>query len=118
MLLALFVILAVIGPWIAPYDPGSRSRCRTPQTPAHTTGSAPTQLGQDIWSQLLVGARPMMLVAFLAGAIATVLSIIIGVTAGYVGGWVDDVLSVLANVFLVMPALPLLIVVGSFLPQA
>jgi peptide/nickel transport system permease protein len=115
-LLAVFVILAVIGPWIAPYDPGHIVLSTTQDPNAHHW-LGQTQLGQDIWSQLLVGARPTILVSFLAGAIATVLSIVIGITAGYVGGWVDDVLSMLANVFLVLPALPLLIVVGSFLPK-
>ena len=116
VLLGLFVILAVIGPWIAPYDPGHIT-LSTSQNPSAHHWLGQTQLGQDIWSQLLVGARPTIVVSFLAGAIATVLSIVIGITAGYVGGWVDDVLSMLANVFLVLPALPLLIVVGSFLPK-
>ena len=56
-----------------------------------------------------------MLVAFLAGAAATVLSVLIGVTAGYFGGLADDLLSLLINVSLVLPALPLLIVLTGFL---
>jgi len=116
VLLSLFVLLAIIGPWIAPYDPGQIVFSTTQEPSAHHW-LGQTQLGQDIWSQLLAGARPTLIVSFLAGAIATVLSIVIGITAGYVGGWVDEVLSMLANVFLVLPALPLLIVVGSFLPK-
>jgi peptide/nickel transport system permease protein len=60
----------------------------------------------------------MLLVAFLAGAVATVLSVVIGVTAGYVSGLTDDLLSMLANFFLVLPALPLLIVIFGFLPSS
>jgi peptide/nickel transport system permease protein len=115
-LLALFVIVAIIGPSIAPYDPNKILTLTTEHPSAHHW-LGQTQLGQDIWSQLLVGARPTLYVSFLAGAIATVLSIVIGITAGYVGGWVDEALSMLANIFLVLPALPLLIVVGSFLPK-
>jgi peptide/nickel transport system permease protein len=115
-LLAFFVVLAIIGPWIAPYDPG-KIVLSTTQNPSAHHWLGQTQLGQDIWSQLLAGTRPVILVSFLAGAIATILSIVIGITAGYVGGWVDELLSMLANVFLVLPALPLLIVVGSFLPK-
>ncbi len=59
-----------------------------------------------------------MLVAFLAGSIATVLSVVLGVTAGYLSGAADDLLSMLANFFLVLPALPLLIVVFGFLPAS
>ena len=75
-----------------------------------------TSLGQDIFSQLLVGARATMVVALLAGLVATVLSVTIGVTAGYLGGFSDDGLSLLSNVFLAIPGLPLLIVIDSYLP--
>jgi peptide/nickel transport system permease protein len=115
-LLGFFVIVAIIGPWIAPYDPG-KILTLTSQHPSAHHWLGQSQLGQDIWSQLLAGARPTLFVSFLAGSIATVLSIVIGITAGYLGGWVDEALSMLANVFLVLPALPLLIVVGSFLPK-
>ena len=115
-----FLLLAVIGPWIAPYDPG-RSFSTTasfPQPPsaAHLLGT--TQQQQDVLSQLLAGGRSTVLVAFVAGLVATVLSVLIGVTAGYIGGLADDLLSMLANLFLVMPALPLLIVIFGFLPPS
>ncbi len=115
-----FLVLAVIGPWIAPYDPG-RSFSTTasfPQPPsaAHLLGT--TQQQQDVLSQLLAGGRSTVLVAFVAGLIATVLSVLIGVTAGYLAGPADDLLSMLANLFLVMPALPLLIVIFGFLPSS
>lgn len=115
-LLAFFVLLAVIGPWLAPQDPAATTAdlLASPSS-AHLLGT--TQSGQDVLSQLLVGARSTVLIGFLAGAVGTVLSIVIGVTAGYVGGLVDDVLSMITNVFLVVPALPLLIVLGSYLPK-
>jgi peptide/nickel transport system permease protein len=59
-----------------------------------------------------------MVVAFTAGAIATVLSVVVGVCAGYFGGLADDLLSMLTNVFLVLPALPLLIVLTGFLSSS
>jgi peptide/nickel transport system permease protein len=115
-----FLVLAAIGPWIAPYDPG-RSFSTTasfPQPPsaAHLLGT--TQQQQDVLSQLLAGGRSTVLVAFVAGLVATVLSVLIGVTAGYIGGVADDLLSMLANLFLIMPALPLLIVIFGFLPPS
>jgi peptide/nickel transport system permease protein len=115
-----FLTLAVIGPWIAPYDPG-RSFSTTasfPQPPsaAHLLGT--TQQQQDVLSQLLAGGRSTVLVAFVAGLVATLLSVLIGVTAGYTGGAADDLLSMLANLFLIMPALPLLIVIFGFLPPS
>src|ERR1039457_6790646 len=118
--LIVFLMLAVIGPWIAPYDPG-RSFSSTASFPlapsaAHWLGT--TQQQQDVFSQLLAGGRSTVLVAFIAGIVATVLSVVIGVTAGYLSGLADDLLSMLANFFLVMPALPLLIVIFGFLPSS
>src|SRR5215469_16998909 len=120
VMLGFFLLLAIVGPWIAPYSPGASVSTTNgvPQPPsaAHLLGT--TQLQQDVFSQLLVGGRSMLLVAFLAGAIATVLSVVIGVTAGFLSGLTDDLLSMLANFFLVLPALPLLIVIFGFLPSS
>ena len=120
VMLGFFLLLAIAGPWIAPYSPGASVSTTNgvPQPPsaAHLLGT--TQLQQDVFSQLLVGGRSMLLVAFLAGAIATVLSVVIGVTAGFLSGLTDDLLSMLANFFLVLPALPLLIVIFGFLPSS
>jgi peptide/nickel transport system permease protein len=119
-LLILFLALAIIGPWIAPYNPSATLSTTTsfPQPPsaAHLLGT--TQQQQDVLSQLLVGGRSTILVSFVAGIVATVLSVIVGVTAGYLSGLADDLLSMLANFFLIMPALPLLIVVFGFLPSS
>jgi len=118
--LGLFVVLAVIGPWIAPYSPGTSLSTTNgvPQPPSAAHWLGTTQVQQDVLSQLLVGGRSMMLVAFLAGTVATVLSVVLGVTAGYLSGVADDLLSMLANFFLVLPALPLLIVIFGFLPAS
>src|SRR5207245_10186266 len=73
---------------------------------------------QDAWSQLLASTQATMFVGLLAAAIATVLSIIFGVTAGYIGGATDEGLSLVANVSLAIPGLPLLIVLGDYVPLA
>jgi peptide/nickel transport system permease protein len=119
-MLAAFLILAVVGPWLAPYAPGASSSTTNgvPQPPSAAHWLGTTQLQQDVFSQMLAGGRSTILVAFAAGAVATALSVLIGVTAGYLGGVADDLFSMLANFFLVLPALPLLIVVFGFLPQS
>jgi peptide/nickel transport system permease protein len=119
-LLAAFLILAVVGPMITPFNPTvSLSTVNgVPQAPSHAHLLGTTQLQQDVFSQLLAGGRSTILVAFIAGAVATVLSVLIGVSAGYLGGLADDLLSMLANFFLVLPALPLLIVIFGFLPPS
>jgi peptide/nickel transport system permease protein len=120
IVLGVFLIIAVIGPWIAPHDPSASLSTTTgvPQGPSAAHWLGTTQIQQDVFSQLLAGGRSTVLVAFLSGLVATALSVIIGVTAGYRGGLTDDLLSMLANFFLVMPALPLLIVVFGFLPPS
>jgi peptide/nickel transport system permease protein len=112
-----FVLLAIIGPYVAPFDPNaSLSTTRgVPQPPSGAHWLGTTQVQQDVLSQLLVGGRSTILVSVVAGVVATMLAIVFGVTAGYFGGWIDDLLSMLANVFLVLPALPLLIVIFGFL---
>ncbi|MEV0005344.1 ABC transporter permease [Micromonospora sp. NPDC050980] len=112
-----YALLAVIGPWIAPYDPDARG-VDVLQAPSTRHWFGTTHLGQDIFSQILVGARSVMVVGLIAGVLATILSILIGVTAGYLGGAADEGLSALSNVFLVIPALPLIIIVASLVDQA
>jgi peptide/nickel transport system permease protein len=115
-LLGFFVLLAIIGPFVAPYNPGAsfaNSPVPLPPSSAHWLGTTAQQ--QDVFSQLLVGSGSMLLVAFVGGVVATALSVLVGVTAGYLGGLADNLLSMLANIFLVMPALPLLIILFGFL---
>jgi peptide/nickel transport system permease protein len=118
-LLAFFLLWSIIGPFVAPYSPDqifANSPVPLPPSGAHWLGT--TSLQQDVFSQLLVGGGDMLLVSFLAGVIATVLSVVVGITAGYLGGLADDLLSMLANIFLVMPALPLLVILFGFLGKS
>ena len=117
IILGVFLVLAVIGPWIAPYDPSAVTReALAPPSVAHWLGT--TNTGQDILSQLLVGTQGVMVVGLIAGVLATAISIVIGVTAGFIGGTGDELLSLLSNVFLVIPALPLIIIIAALLPSA
>ena len=117
VIIGFFVLLAFIGKAIAPYDPSQRSNDLL-EGPSFDHWFGTTHLGQDILSQVLVGTRGVIFVGAVAGVVATVLSVIIGVTAGYLGGAADESLSALSNVFLVIPALPLIIIVASTLPNA
>jgi peptide/nickel transport system permease protein len=119
VLFGLFVLVAIIGPELTPYDP-SYSNPDPNLLMAHPSAQhllGTTQTGQDILSQMLVGIRLTMELALLVGVIATALSVIVGVTSAFLGGVWDEVLSVITNVFLVIPALPLLILLLGYLPQ-
>jgi peptide/nickel transport system permease protein len=115
VILGFFLLLMIIGPYLAPYSPNNTSFAPN-LTPSMHHWFGTTSLGQDIFSQTLVGARATMVVALIAGLVATALSLIIGVLAGYLGGYSDDGLTLLSNVFLALPGLPLLIVIDSYLP--
>ena len=114
-ILGFFGLLTIFGPYIAPFNPNNTSFAPN-LTPSMAHWFGTTSLGQDIFSQTLVGARATMVVALVAGLAATMLSMIIGISAGYLGGYSDDGLSLLSNVFLALPGLPLLIVIDSYLP--
>jgi peptide/nickel transport system permease protein len=116
VILGIFGVLAVIGPWLAPYDPSQRGdELVGPPSSAHWLGT--THLGQDILSQLLVGTRSVIFVGLLAGVVATILAVLIGVTSGYLTGVVSEILSALSNVFLVIPVFLLVIMIASILTE-
>jgi peptide/nickel transport system permease protein len=112
-----FVFLAFFGSTIAPYDPSVLgAQPLAPPSAAHLLGT--TQTGQDVLSQLLVSAGPTLEIGFIAGVVATALSIIVGVSAGYYSRSGGELLSLVTNIFLVIPGLPLLIVLTSYVPRA
>jgi peptide/nickel transport system permease protein len=83
---------------------------------AHLLGT--TSLGQDVYSQLIYGTRQSLEIAVIAGAFATVLSVLIGVSAAYLGGIVDDILSLFTNVVLILPTFPLIIILARYAGQS
>jgi peptide/nickel transport system permease protein len=114
ILLLLFVILAVFAPLLAPYNPADNSFGRSENpSPMHWLGT--TAAGQDVLSQLIVGARISVFVGFVAGAFATVIAVLVGLSWGYIRHFGGDVINFVVNLFLVIPALPLMIVIAAYL---
>lgn len=110
-----FVLVALIGPLFIHTDPSAFSNdVLVPPSAAHWLGT--TQTGQDIFSQLIVGTRVSILWSFTTGLVVTAFSVIVGLTAGYLGGIVDDLLNLFINVFLVLPGFPLAVVLAAYLP--
>lgn len=115
-MVAFFVLMGVIGPLVYRVDPSALSNdVVSPPSTDHLLGT--TQSGQDVLAQLINGAGESLLVGFVAGILATVLSVLIGLLGGYLGGVIDESLSALSNIFLVLPALPLVIVLAAYLPS-
>jgi peptide/nickel transport system permease protein len=115
MILLVMVFVAAFPGLIAPHDP--QATIYAPSLlPSWTHPLGTTQLGQDVLSQLIWSTRLTLVVTLVVTAIATFLSMIIGVTAAYVGGVTDRVLTVVTDVFLILPVLPLLILLAAYLP--
>jgi peptide/nickel transport system permease protein len=113
IILLFFVGMAVLAPLIAPYGPTATGAApQAPPSAQHLFGT--TIYGQDILSQVIWGARESLLIGMVAGLGATVISVLMGVTAAYRGGRVDHLLSLVTDVFLVLPALPLMIVIAAY----
>jgi peptide/nickel transport system permease protein len=116
IIVGLFIIMAIVGPYVAPYSPSATSVDEL-QGPTLTHLLGTTQSGQDVLSQVLGGAGQSLELGFLTAAFATFLSIVVGVASGYFSGTAGESLSSLSNVFLVIPALPLIIVIMAYLPN-
>ena len=112
-ILLFFVLIALLAPVITPYDPLEKDYTALLQPPSSKHWLGTTHMGEDLFSQIVWGTRGVLIVGFTVGIIATAIAVAVGVTAGYVKGWLSEALSALANVFLVIPALPLLIIVSS-----
>jgi peptide/nickel transport system permease protein len=115
IMVAAIVLIALIAPLISVSDPNGFSLVAARQAPSwhHLFGT--TDQGSDIFSQVVVGARRSLLLGVAAGALATGLAAVLGITAAYCGGVVDDVVNFLINVFLTIPPIPLLVVVSGYL---
>lgn len=112
--LGFFVFIAIFGAALAPDDPNASSTdVFAPPSWAHPLGT--TESGADVLSQLLVGAKVSIIVGFAAAAISALLGSAVGLLGGYYGGWVDKILDAFENWFLVIPALPLMIVLARLL---
>jgi peptide/nickel transport system permease protein len=106
--------LALVGPLLTDHTPLEFTG-PTDQPPSSEYWFGTTSFGQDVYAQFVYGLRAAFLVGALGGGIAWLLGAAIGFTAGYRGGWIDDVLNMLTNVVLVIPTLAILIIVAAYL---
>lgn len=116
VLLLLFALAAVIAPWAAPYDPAALHLHQRLLSPGHHFVFGTDELGRDIFSRILFGARLSLTVAVTVVSLSLALGLLIGSIAGYYGGWRDTVLNVyVMNAFMAMPGILLAIAFVAFL---
>jgi len=116
LLLALFVVCAVFAPWIAPRDPAQLDLAGRLLAPGHGHWFGTDELGRDILSRTLYGARISLVVALSVVSLSLGFGLIAGLAAGFYGGWTDTVLNVyVTNAFLALPGILLAIAFVAFL---
>lgn len=112
-LLVIFAVMAAIPGVIAPDDPSAEIyKPGLPPSWQHLLGT--TSYGQDVFSQLVWGARASLVIALAVGVASTAISVIVGVSAAYLGGLWDGLLSLVTDVLLVVPAFPLIVVIAAY----
>lgn len=115
LILLVMAFVAAFPGLIAPDDPQA-TLYPANLLPSSTHLLGTTQIGQDVFSQLIWSTRLTLVVTLIVSVIATFISMIVGVTAAYAGGVTDRVLTVITDVFLILPVLPLLILLAAYLP--
>jgi len=114
VILGLDILVALLAPLIAPHSP-TATTFPPYLGPNATNWFGTTGNGQDVFSQMVYGARISLLVGIIAGAVATFVAVTIGLIAGYRPGVVDEVLSFVTNLALVIPGLPLMFILAAYL---
>jgi peptide/nickel transport system permease protein len=114
VILGLDILVALLAPLIAPHSP-TATTFPPYLSPNATNWFGTTGNGQDVFSQMVYGARISLLVGIIAGAVATFVAVTIGLIAGYRPGILDEVLSFVTNLALVIPGLPLMFILAAYL---
>lgn len=123
VIVSIFVLIAILAPFIAPYDPSFLHEGVFTQGPAWTAGGSTQYLlgtddvGRDVFSRLIYGARISMGVGFMVVVFSLSIGTALGLLAGYLGGWVDTVVMRAMDILMALPSILLAIVVVTILGQ-
>ena len=109
-----FVLMAIFAPVLAPYNPSDTNFAQL-AAPSWRHWLGTTGNGEDVLSQFIWGSRTSLTVGMLAGLLTTTVAVLIGMYPGYRGGWIDNVLDTITSIFMVIPSMPLIIVIASYI---
>lgn len=120
IILVLFVVIAIFGESIAPYDVEEMHRdasgeIKKAQPPSSDHWFGTTNYGRDVYSQVIEGTRTALIVGGLAALLVTIVGATIGIVSGYFGGWVDSLLMRVVDIFYAIPFIPFVIVLVALL---
>ncbi len=108
VVIALFVVTAIAGPWIAPYPEQGFGKTNVatrmlPPSREHPLGT--DRLGRDMLSRIIIGARPALTTSLIVVGLAVAIGCLLGAVAGYIGGWLDELIMRITDLFLAFPSL-------------
>jgi peptide/nickel transport system permease protein len=115
LVLALLLVAAVLGRWVAPYGPNEIDVMARLQGPSWDHPFGTDELGRDVLSRVIVAARLSLVVGAIAVGIALTVGVVLGLVAGFYGRWVDDVVMRLMDVLFAFPAILLAIAILAVL---
>jgi peptide/nickel transport system permease protein len=115
IVIAIFLVVAISAPWIAPYDPLAQSYIKINQGPSASHWLGTDQFGRDVLSRMIYGSRNSLVFGLLSPALAALIGTALGVVAGYFGGIIDRVVSRLVDLLLAFPELLLAIIIAAAL---
>ena len=110
-----FVVIALLAPWLSPYDPLQTSFMAVRQAPSAAHWFGTDELGRDVLTRMMFGARASLMAGVVSVAFAVLIGVPLGLAAGYFGRWVDAVISRLTDALLSIPFLILAIALAAFL---
>jgi peptide/nickel transport system permease protein len=114
-IILLLLIVSLLAPWLAPYDSGQIDLTNVLMSPSMKHLCGTDQLGRDVLSRMIWGARISLMVGFVATGIAIIIGAILGAVSGYYGGWVDSVIMRFVDIMLCFPTFFLILAVIAFL---
>jgi peptide/nickel transport system permease protein len=116
VLIAMILIAALFAPVLRTVDPqisGEREDILLSPSGKHWLGT--DDLGRDVWSQIVFGSRVSLLIGLITAFITVITGTLVGLTAGYFGGWIEEVLVKIIDFFMMLPVLPLMIILAAVL---
>jgi len=111
----LFIVLALFAPWLAPQDPIATGWGAIRKAPSFEHWFGTDEIGRDVFARVIWGTRASLLAGVVSVSISLLLGVPIGLAAGFLGGWVDSVISRITDAFLACPFLILAIALAAFL---
>ena len=115
VVIALFIAIAVFAPLISPYDPAAQSWTAVRKAPSWAHWFGTDDVGRDVLARIIFGARASLLAGVISVGIALSVGVPVGLSAGYIGGWYDALISRITDAMLAVPFLILAIALAAFL---